>query len=48
VIVVSGVPPDENCTDVDAWLGKPDMFPALLDKIREFVGEGCPGELRRA
>jgi CheY-like chemotaxis protein len=48
VIVVTGYAPEENCADVNAWLEKQDLFPALLEKIREFVGEGAPEELRSA
>jgi CheY-like chemotaxis protein len=44
VIVVTGYPPADNCADVDAWLEKQDMFPALLDKIRLFLGEHDPQE----
>lgn len=30
----------EESTEVDAWIGKQYMFPALLDKINLFLGEG--------
>ncbi len=39
VIIVTGYPPEENCSEVDAWLEKQDLFPALLDKIKMFLGE---------
>jgi CheY-like chemotaxis protein len=39
VIIVTGYPPPEDCTEVDAWLEKQDLFPALLDKIKLFLGE---------
>jgi CheY-like chemotaxis protein len=39
VIVVTGVAPMEKSDEVDAWVGKPDMFPALLDKINLLLGE---------
>jgi hypothetical protein len=29
----------EESSEVDAWIGKQDMFPALLDKINLFLGE---------
>jgi CheY-like chemotaxis protein len=33
VIIVTGVAPIETSNEVDAWVGKQDMFPALLDQI---------------
>jgi CheY-like chemotaxis protein len=44
VIIVTGYPPVENCGEVDAWLEKQDLFPALLDKIKFFLGETDPQE----
>jgi CheY-like chemotaxis protein len=38
VIIVTGVAPIEQSNEVDAWVGKQDMFPALLDKISLFLG----------
>ena len=38
VIIVTGVAPMEESNEVDAWIGKQDMFPALLDKINLFLG----------
>ncbi len=40
VIVVSGYAPVEGSDDVVVWIEKQDMFPALLDKIKFFLGEG--------
>jgi CheY-like chemotaxis protein len=39
VIIVTGAAPVEESKEVDAWVGKQDMFPALFDKIKEFLGE---------
>jgi CheY-like chemotaxis protein len=39
IIIVTGVAPVEESKEVDAWVGKQDMFPALFDKIKEFLGE---------
>lgn len=45
VILVTGyAPAEEPCEAVSAWLEKQDMFPALLDKIKDFIGEGEPQE----
>ena len=44
VIIVTGYPVKESCADVDVWLEKQDMFPALLDKIKLFLGEKDPEE----
>ena len=38
IIIVTGVAPMEESNEVDAWIGKQDMFPALLDKIGLFLG----------
>ena len=38
VIIVTGMAPKEKSNEVDAWIGKPDMFPALLDKINLLLG----------
>jgi CheY-like chemotaxis protein len=38
IIIVTGVAPMEESSEVDAWIGKQDMFPALLDKINLFLG----------
>jgi CheY-like chemotaxis protein len=40
VIIVSGYPPLEGSDEVDGWIEKQDMFPALLDKVKSFLGEG--------
>jgi CheY-like chemotaxis protein len=39
IIVVTGYPAAEGSGEVNAWIDKHDMFPALLDKIRLFIGE---------
>jgi DNA-binding NtrC family response regulator len=39
VIIVTGYPMAEECGEVKAWLEKQDLFPALLDKIKLFLGE---------
>lgn len=39
VIIVTGYPPVEGSSEVDAWIEKQDMFPALLDKINLLLGE---------
>jgi CheY-like chemotaxis protein len=38
VIIVSGYPQEES-DEVSAWMEKQNLFPALLDKIRLFLGE---------
>jgi CheY-like chemotaxis protein len=48
VIVVTGFTPDENGGEVSAWLNKQDMFPALLDKIKFFLGDNKPQESLRS
>jgi len=45
VIVVTGYAPVEHCDEVNAWLEKQDLFPALLDKIRLFLGESESPEI---
>lgn len=40
VIIVSGYAPGETSGEVDAWLEKQNLFPALLEKIKLFLGEG--------
>jgi DNA-binding NtrC family response regulator len=44
VIIVTGYAPVEPSGDVNAWLEKQDLFPALLDKIKLFLGENEPQE----
>ncbi len=39
IIIVTGYGPIDFGRDADACLPKEDLFPALLDKIRLFVGE---------
>ena len=40
VIIVTGYGPVDGGKDVAACLQKEDLFPALLDKIRFFLGDG--------
>jgi len=40
VIIVSGYAPVEGSDEVTGWIEKEDMFPALLDKVRFYLGEG--------
>src|SRR5205085_10830923 len=40
VIIVTGYGPVDGGKDVSACLQKEDLFSALLDKIRFFLGEG--------
>ncbi len=45
VVIVTGYPPVEGSTEVNAWLEKQDLFPALLDKIRDLLGESDSPEM---
>jgi len=40
VIIVTGYGPVDGGKDVNACLQKEDLFPALLEKIRFYLGEG--------
>ncbi len=40
VIIVTGYGPVDGGKDVNACLQKEQMFPALLDKIRTYLGDG--------
>lgn len=42
IIIVSGYPAVEGSQEVTAWIEKQDMFPALLDKVKFYLGEGEP------
>jgi DNA-binding NtrC family response regulator len=44
VIMVTGYGPVDGGKDVDACLQKEDLFPALLEKIKMFIGEKTPSE----
>lgn len=44
VIIVTGYTPEEDSGEVSAWLEKQDLFPALLDKIKDILGENDPEE----
>ncbi len=48
VIIVTGYAPEEGREEVNAWLEKQDLFPALLDKIKLFLGENDPQETLRS
>ena len=47
-MIVTGYGPEEGCDEVDAWIEKQDLFPALLDKIKQLVGEGEPEAIKSA
>ena len=42
VIIVTGYGPIDGGQDVQACLQKEDLFPALLEKIKFFLGEATP------
>jgi CheY-like chemotaxis protein len=44
VIIVTGYGPIDGGKDVQACLQKEDLFPALLEKIKFFLGETAPRE----
>ena len=44
VIIVTGYGPVDGGKDVAACLQKEDLFPALLEKIKMFIGEKSPAE----
>lgn len=49
VIIVTGYPAIEASREVDAWIEKPDIFPALLDRINFILGESdSPETLKTA
>lgn len=39
VIIVSGYGPQPGSGEVNEWLQKAELFPALLDKIRQYIGD---------
>lgn len=39
VIIVTGYGPVDGGSDVSAWLKKEELFPALLEKIKQYLGE---------
>jgi DNA-binding NtrC family response regulator len=47
VIIVTGYGPIDGGKDVQACLQKEDLFPALLDKIKFFLGETRPSRERQ-
>jgi CheY-like chemotaxis protein len=48
VIIVSGYPPVEGSGEVNDWLQKEELFPALLDKIKQYIGDSTEEELQSA
>jgi CheY-like chemotaxis protein len=40
IIIVSGYAPERKTNAVDAWLDKPELFPALLEKIDLLLAQG--------
>jgi CheY-like chemotaxis protein len=48
VIIVTGYGPVDGGTDVNACLQKEEMFPALLEKIKTYLGEGSRETLKTA
>lgn len=46
VIIVSGYPPSEGSGEVNAWLQKEELFPALLDLIQQYTSEPKTDELQ--
>ena len=44
VIIVTGYGPVDGGKDVSACLQKEDLFPALLEKIKMFIGDKSPAE----
>lgn len=45
VIIVTGYGPVDGGKDVNACLQKEELFPALLDKIKLYLGEKTPSSL---
>jgi DNA-binding NtrC family response regulator len=48
VIIVTGYGPVDGGNDVNACLQKEEMFPALLEKIKVYLGEGSCETLKTA
>jgi len=48
VIIVTGYGPVDGGSDVNACLQKEEMFPALLEKIKAYLGEGSRETLKTA
>jgi len=48
VIIVTGYGPVDGGKDVDACLNKEQMFPALLDKIKTYLGEAEGANTRKS
>ena len=47
VIIVTGYGPVDGGKDVNACLQKEELFPALLEKIKLYLGEASPQETLR-
>ena len=48
VIIVTGYGPIDGGKDVNACLQKEQMFPALLDQIKTYLGESEPANARKS
>jgi DNA-binding NtrC family response regulator len=48
VIIVTGYGPVDGGKDVNACLQKEQMFPALLDQIKTYLGESEPANARKS
>jgi DNA-binding NtrC family response regulator len=48
VIIVTGYGPIDGGKDVNACLQKEQMFPALLDQIKTYLGENEPANARKS
>jgi CheY-like chemotaxis protein len=42
IVIVTGCADLEPCTEVNAWIAKQDMFPRLVETIRQLLREGVP------
>jgi CheY-like chemotaxis protein len=44
IVIVTGCNDVQPCAEVNAWVAKQEMFPVLLDTIRQLLHESTPGE----
>ena len=44
IVIVTGCAEVEPCAEVNEWVGKQEMFPKLLDTIRQLLQESSPQE----
>ena len=44
IVIVTGCNDVEPCPEVDAWVGKQEMFPKLFETIRNLLHEGSERE----